>query len=104
MTTLKQPVIGLLATIVVVAISMGSIALFDTPTFVGWVSYYLLCVIPMQIVIAVTWGTKHPSYVAKLRQPAKGITLIVINLLAGAVFAAFDFVTVGEVSDLPLRC
>ena len=95
MPKVKQPVLGLLATAVVIAISMGFIALLDTPTFVGWVSYYLLCVIPMQIVIAVTWGTKHPSNVAKLAQPAKGIALIAINLLAGVVFAGFDFVTVG---------
>ena len=95
MPNIKQPAVGLLATVVVVAISMGFITLWDTPTFVGWVSDHLLCVIPMQIVIAVTWGTSHPSNVAKLVQPAKGIVLIAVNLLAGAVFAGFDFVTVG---------
>ncbi len=95
MPNLKQPAAGLLATAVVVAVSVGFIALLNTPTFVGWVSYYLLCVIPMQIVIAVTWGSKRPSNVANLVQPAKGIVLIAINLLAGAVIAAFDFVTVG---------
>ena len=92
---LKQPTVGFVATVIVVAISLGFIALLDTPTFVGWVSYYLLCVIPMQIVVAVTWGAKYPAAIGKLRQPAKGILLIMMTLLAGATFAIFDFKTVG---------
>ena len=51
---LKQPTLGIVATALVVAVAWGFISLFAFPVFTGWVSYFLLCVIPMQIVIAVT--------------------------------------------------
>ena len=47
MSTVKQPVLGVVATAVVVALSLGFISLFAFPTFTGWVAYFLLCVIPM---------------------------------------------------------
>ena len=58
MADLKQPAIGIAATAIVIAISLGFISLFDFPTFSGWVAYFLLCVIPIQIVMVVTWGTR----------------------------------------------
>ena len=61
MATLKQPVLGIVATAVIVALSLGFVSLFTFPTFTGWVAYLLLCIIPMQIVGAVTWGANRLS-------------------------------------------
>ena len=72
---MKQPALGSVATAIIVAASLGFISRLDFATFAGWVSYYLLCIIPMQIVIGVFWGTNHPRFAARHGQPAKGALL-----------------------------
>ncbi len=56
MSGLKQPVLGILATALIIAISLGFISLFDFPKFSGWIATFLLCIIPMEIVMGVTGG------------------------------------------------
>src|SRR5262245_57398247 len=92
---MKQPLLGIFATVLVIILSLGFISLFDFPFFAGWVSYCLMCVIPMQIVIGVTWGTNHPGPAAKRTQPAKGVLLSLTSLLAGIVVAPAYFVISG---------
>ena len=82
---MKQPVLGIVATIIVMAVSLALISFFDFPTFAGWVSYSLMCLIPMQIVVGVTWGTNQPSFAAKQRQPLKGILLAITTAVIGAI-------------------
>jgi hypothetical protein len=84
---LKQPVLGIAATTVVVAVSLAFISLFDFPTFASWVAYLMICMIPMQIVIGITWGTNHPRFAAKQKQPIKGVLLAVVTIIAGAIVA-----------------
>ena len=91
----KQPMAGIVATAIIIAVSLGFISLFDFPTFSGWVSYALMCVIPVQIVISVTWGCQHPGFAAARSQPAKGILLILLALAVGAIAAAICFATIG---------
>src|SRR5882762_1597189 len=69
---LKQPIAGIIATIIIIAIALGFVSLFDFPTFAGPVAYFLLCLIPMQIIVAVVWGTNSPEFAAKRRQPLNG--------------------------------
>src|SRR5919109_130883 len=80
---LKQPAAGIVATAIVIGAALVFISLFDFPTFTGWVSYFLLCVIPMQIIVVVTWGCRHPDFAGKRSQPAKGLLLVLITLAAG---------------------
>jgi hypothetical protein len=94
-TRLKQPILGIAATAIIIAISLGFISMFDFPTFVGWVSYSLLCVIPMQIVIGVTWGGRYPEFAAGRTQPVKGALLTLVTLMVGSVVLAISFATVG---------
>ncbi len=81
---MKQPALGLVATAIVVAISLGLISLFDFETFAGWVSYALICLIPMEIVVGVSWGA-NPAFAAGLSQPGKGILLVLVCAIAAAV-------------------
>lgn len=90
----KQPAAGIVATIVIMAISLAFISMFELSTFTGWVAYCIECLIPMQIVIGITWATKHPQFAATRSQPAKGILLLLITLLAGAITGALFFYTV----------
>jgi hypothetical protein len=64
--------------------------------FAGWVSFYLLCIIPMEIIASVTWGANQPAFVGALNQPAKGLAYVIICLVAGAIIAPIQFATVGK--------
>ena len=75
---LKQPVLGLVASALVIAVSLGFVALFPAAKFLGSVSYSLICVIPMEIMIGVIWGCKQPGFAAKQSQPAKGALLALL--------------------------
>jgi hypothetical protein len=84
---LKQPVLGIAATILIIAISLGFISLYDFPRFSGWVSGFLICIIPMEIVMGVTWGMKQPRFIAERSQPVRGILFSLLTLVVGAVVA-----------------
>ena len=92
---MTQPLLGLLASAIAIAVSMGLLALFDFPTFVGWVSFYMLAVVPIQIVVVVVWGANLPV-VAGLRQPAKGAALLLVTAVVAAVMTPLVWQFVGE--------
>lgn len=100
MNGLKQPVLGIVATALVIAAALGFVSLFTFPVFTGWVAYFLLCVIPMQIVAAVTWGS-NPGFAAGMNQPVKGLVLTLLTLVVGAVVAGVAFTTIGGGVDPP---
>jgi hypothetical protein len=92
---LKQPALGILATALIVAISLGFISLFDFPRFSGWVATFLICIIPMEIVMGVTWGMKQPRFAAERSQPVRGILFSLIALIVGAVVLLAHWTGVG---------
>src|ERR1700730_5689960 len=94
MPDIRQPWVGLAATALIVASALGFISLFGFPMFTGWVSYFLLSVIPMQIVMAVTWGS-NPSFATTRTQPVKGVLLTLTALVVGVIVATLSFVTIG---------
>src|SRR4051812_17032272 len=81
---MKQPALGLVATAIIIAISLGFISLFDFDLFSGWVSYLLICLIPMEIVVSVSWAA-NPGFASKMGQPMKGIVLMLVCVAAAAV-------------------
>jgi hypothetical protein len=90
----KQPAVGIIATFIVMAVALAFISFFELSTFTGWVAYSIECMIPMQIVIGITWATKHPHFAATRTQPAKGLLLLLISVVAGIITAALFFYTV----------
>jgi hypothetical protein len=92
---MKQPALGVVASVLVMVISLGFVALFPLNAFTGWVSFLTMCFIPMQIVIGITWGCRQPGFAARRVQPAKGVLLLVVALVTGAIVAAIHFPTVG---------
>lgn len=89
-----QPVLGLVASAVVIAISLAYIALFDFATFVGWVSFVMLCLIPAQIVLVVL--SPDPPFARRLRQPARGLALLGATIAVAAIVAPLALRLVGE--------
>jgi hypothetical protein len=94
MSDFRQPIVGIVATALVIVVALGLISLFTFPVFTGWVAYFLLCVIPMQIVVAVVWGS-NPSFAAGLAQPAKGVVLTLMTLAVGVLVTAVTYATIG---------
>jgi len=92
---MKQPVLGIIATLLVCAVSLALISLFSFPMFAGWVSYFLLCIIPMQIVMLALWRTGQPRFAAAQKQPMKGILITLCAFIWGAAVAVVYFMTVG---------
>jgi hypothetical protein len=92
---LKQPILGILATALIMAISLGFISLFDFPQFSGWISTFLLCIIPMEIVMGVTWGMKQPQFAAERSQPVRGILFSLIALVVGVIVVLIHWTVVG---------
>jgi hypothetical protein len=90
---MTQPLLGILSTLLVVAVSLGFLSLFDLPTFLGWVSFVMLCVVPPQVVAAVI-ATRPPF--APESQPARGAVLLAVNVATALVLALIVWLTVGE--------
>ncbi|HLI85093.1 MAG TPA: hypothetical protein VKV17_14325 [Bryobacteraceae bacterium] len=99
---MKQPALGITASLVVMVVSLGFVALFAAPTFMGWVSYLTICFIPIEVIAGVIWGCKQPAFAAARPQPAKGVMLVLVCLVVGAIVAAVHFVTVaGSIGPPP---
>jgi hypothetical protein len=92
---MTQPLLGLLASAIAIVVSIGLLALVDFPTFVGWVSFYMLAVVPIQVVVVVIWGANLPA-AADLRQPAKGAVLLLVTAIVAAVMTPLVWQFVGE--------
>ena len=92
---MAQPALGIVASLVTMAISLGFISLFDFPSFAGNVTFFTLCLIPMQVMVAVLWGA-NPPFLAKMSQPAKGLALLVLTIVVAAVISPLALRVVGE--------
>jgi hypothetical protein len=89
-----QPVLGIAATAIVLALSLSFIALWDFNTFNAWVALFALSFIPFEIVTGVIWGG-NPPFAARLRQPVKGLMLLILTLAVGAVVSQVVYRTLG---------
>ena len=81
----RQPALGIIATIPVIALSLAFVHLFSFPVFAGWVSFYMQCTIPMQIIVGVTWQCRQPDFAAQQSQPMKGLLMTLLTIAAGII-------------------
>ncbi len=92
---MKQPALGLLASALVMAVALAYISLFPVGTFLGWVSFFMLGLIPMQVVAVVLWGG-NPRFVSAMGQPMKGLVLVLLTIAVAAVATMVAHAVVGE--------
>jgi len=92
---IKQPLLGILGTVVVFFIAFGIIVWFKPETFIPWAGELAMCLIPFNIIMGMVWQANYPAPAAKLEQPLKGAYLLFINMLVGALVAAWSIKTVG---------
>jgi hypothetical protein len=90
----SQPVLGLVASALVIAVSLAYLALFDFGTFVGWVAFFMLCLIPAQIVTVVL--APNPPYAKHLHQPARGAVLLLATIVAAIIVTPIALRIAGE--------
>jgi hypothetical protein len=90
-----QPVLGVMASAIAMAIALGYISVFDVAAFSGAVSYFNLCAIPMQVMVVVLWGA-NPPFTAGLRQPARGLVLLALTLAVAVVVRPLALWMTGE--------
>ena len=55
-TGLKQPILGILGTIVVFFLAFGIIVWFSPDTFLSWAGFLAMTLIPFSIIIGMVWG------------------------------------------------
>lgn len=96
MLDLKQPLLGIVASAIIIAISLAFISLFEYAAFAGWVSYVLIAVIPMEIVVGITWGSKLPAFAGSRPQPLRGFLLILVTAVAGAIGGPAYYIVAGK--------
>ena len=99
----KQPLAGIASTLVIIAISLGFISLFDAPTLTGWIAYYLMWTIPVTLVVGVIWAGNYPAFVARRRQPLRGFMLLATALAVGFTIATTHLIVVGEGVHPPVQ-
>lgn len=96
---MAQPVLGLVASAIVIAMSLAYVAMFDFATFVGPVSFFMLCLIPAQIVIVVL--APNPPFAVRLRQPLKGLVILLATVAAAIVITPIALQLAGEGIEPP---
>ncbi len=84
-----------------IAISLCFVAVFPAAKFLGSITYCLVCIIPMEIVIGITWGCKQPGFAASRGQPMKGLLLALLTVVVGVIVAAAYFFLFAGVRPLP---
>ena len=104
---MRQPALGLVASAIVIALALAYISLFDFEGFTGWGSYVLMCLIPFEIVAGVCWGA-NPGFASKLSQPVKGIVLVLVCAVAGAIIGPLQWQLIGgglpAMSPMLMQC
>ena len=91
----RQPVLGVVATAVVIVASLVFVSLFSWPTFGGWVSFALMCAIPVSIVIGASWRSAVPAAIAERPQPVRGLLFLGLTAAVALVVGAVHLATIG---------
>lgn len=97
----RQPMAGIIAATIVMAISLGFISLFSYDSFTGWVGYWMMSIIPTEVMIGVIWGSSQPAFVARASQPMRGLYLVGMTALGGLVFGSIMYALLGAGMDVP---
>lgn len=92
---IQQPLLGILGTIIVVALSLAICTQFPQASLLSWVAVFIMCTIPTQIILIAVWQGRYPAFIAELGQPAKGIAILAMMGCAAAVIMPVVLVVSG---------
>lgn len=89
----RQPVLGSLMLLVVMALSLLIISCFKGDFFASWVTFVVVVGVPVEIVLSMLWRSQYPGWVAALPQPTKGLVMLVLTLAMACAVSAVIFYT-----------
>ena len=92
---------GLLATTLVVAVSLFGSLSVSPELLGGWGTVVLVAMVPAQIIISLVWQPAYPTLLTEVRQPLRGLALTAMNALVGLAVAFISWQTVGGGMALP---
>ncbi|MDO5683093.1 MAG: hypothetical protein Q4G46_09745 [Propionibacteriaceae bacterium] len=92
---MKQPLLGITATIGIMVISFATIFALGPELFMNWASFALMGAIPFAIVVGAFWQGREPSAIAKLAQPARGLAYLVLAAIVAAIVSVIHWATRG---------
>jgi hypothetical protein len=91
----RQPVAGIVASILVVAAAIWVSVALRTDLVLTWVNLLLVSMVPIQMVIGLVWHCKQPASIAGLPQPLRGLTFLLLTVAVGVLVAVIALQTVG---------
>jgi len=91
----SQPILGIVASVLVVSASLWISVSLSPETMLTWISLILVAMVPMQMVIGLAWGGQHPATIAAMPTLMRGVAFSVLMATVGAVVAYVAHATVG---------
>lgn len=91
----RQPAAGIIASILVVAVSIWVSVAFQPDFFLTWVNLLLVSMVPVQIVISLVWHSRQPESIGRLPQPIRGLALLLLTIAVGVLVAVVSNRTIG---------
>lgn len=92
---MKQPGLGIVATLIAIALSFVLIRAMGPGLFMGWASFVFMCALPFTIVVGGFWKGDEPKVIVRLRQPARGIVFLAVAAVIAAIVAIIHVSTRG---------
>lgn len=87
MPALRQPLLGVAASVLIIVLSLLFITPFSAGFFGGWLAFVMMCSIPFAIVVGAYWHGEEPAPLARLGQPVRGIAYLLVAAVVAAVVA-----------------
>ncbi len=98
---LRQPILGVISTMICIFIALIICAQFSIVTFNTWVTFIVTAMIPPQIILTLVWESSYPKWINKLKQPLKGISLIMLMAIMGLIAAFVSYLFIGDLIAPP---
>jgi hypothetical protein len=100
--SMKQPGLGIVATLIAIVLSFVLIRALGPDLFMGWSSYAIMCALPFTIVVGAFWKGEAPRVITTLTQPVRGIVFLVIAAVVAAIVAVIHLYARGGGMSPPL--
>ncbi len=94
--SIKQPYLGLVGLAVAIVISLVIVSLFSAATFGTWVTYFVATCVPVEVTLALVLQTQYPGFLKDMKQPMKGITLVVMTLVIASIISLLVYYTAAQ--------
>ena len=91
----RQPAAGIIASVLVVAVSIWVSVSFQPDFFLTWVNLVLVSMVPVQIIISLVWHAKQPESFGRLSQPLRGLAFLLLTVAVGVLVTVVSNRTIG---------